>query len=61
MVKVTSDLDVDKKMVQQVLKQHIGLTYRRMKKVPIQANSTRCMVQRQQSAKTLIENLQEGK
>ena len=53
MVKVT--------LVRRVLKRDLGLRYRLVRKVPIQANSERCLVLRQQYALKMIELMQQGK
>ena len=44
------DLDVSLLQVQQVLKQDLKYSYRRARKVPLQGNSERCLVLRQQYA-----------
>ena len=37
------------------------MSYRRARKVPIQGNSERCLVLRQQYAKVMLEQLEQGK
>ena len=44
--------------VQKVIKQNMGLTYRRVRKVPVQANSERCLVLRQQYALAMLPMLE---
>ena len=43
------------------LKEELGLRYRKTKKIPLQANSQRCKVLRQQYALTLLSLLDQGK
>ena len=43
--------------VRTILKKNVGLVYRRAKPIPIQCNSERCLVLRQQFAKTFIDLL----
>ena len=55
------DVEVSVPKVRQILKQGMGLGYRRTKKVPIQANSERCLVLRQQYALEMLRLLMRGK
>ena len=47
--------------VRQVFKQSMGLSFRRVKKVPVQANLDRCLVLRQQYALVMLSLLGSGK
>ena len=49
-VKGEDNLDVSLLQVQKVLKQDLKYSYRRSRKVPLQGNSERCLVLRQQYA-----------
>jgi hypothetical protein len=48
-------------MVQWVLKNKLGLTYRRLRRLTAQANSKRCLILRQKYAKTIIDLKKSGK
>ena len=54
-----TDLDVKGVEVRNVLKDDLGLGYRIAKKIPIQANSERCLVLRQQYALKMLKLLAE--
>ena len=56
-----TDLEVKHHEVKSVLRKDLGLGYRIVKKVPIQSNSERCLVLRQQYAVRMIQLLQEKK
>ncbi len=47
--------------VHQVMKKSMGLSFRRVRKVPVQANLDRCLVLRQQYALTMLSLLGSGK
>ena len=55
------DLTLTAKQVRTIMKDDMGLGYRIARKVPVQSNSTRCLVMRQQYAMKMLELLQEGK
>jgi len=56
-IKNSHNLDVDLLKVKHIMKKDLGLSYRIAKKVPIQSNSERCLVQRQQYAFKILELL----
>ena len=60
-VKRRYDIDLSLPQVRTSLKQELGLGYRMAKKVPIQGNSERCLVLRQQYSITMLSLLNEGK
>ena len=60
-VKVKHELDLTVAHVQRALRKDLGLGYRRMRKIPIQGNSERCLVLRQQYALTMLPLLKSGK
>ena len=47
--------------VRQVFKKSMGLSFRRVRKVPVQANLDRCLVLRQQYALAMLSLLGSGK
>ena len=51
------NINVSIPKVRKIMKQEMGLTYHIIKKIPIQANSNRCLVLRQQYALKMIELL----
>ena len=53
-----TDLEVKHSEVRSVLRTDLGLGYRMVKKVPVQSNSERCLVLRQQYALKMIALLQ---
>ena len=60
-VKKEKDFEVTRPAVCKVLKEELGLRYRKIKKIPLQANSQRCKVLRQQYALSLLSMLDSGK
>ncbi len=54
-------LEVKVRQVKAVLKGELGLGYRMAKKVPVQSNTERCLVLRQQYALKMLPLLIEGK
>ncbi len=56
-----TDLEVRHEEVRSVLRNDLGLGYRIAKKVPIQSNSERCLVLRQQYALAMLGLLEQGK
>ena len=54
-------MELSTEAVRQVFKQSMGLSFRRVKKVPIQANMDRCLVLRQQYALAMLSVLGSGK
>ena len=56
-----ADLEVKREEVRSVLRTDFGLGYRMAKKVPIQSNSDRCLVLRQQFALKMLELLLQQK
>ena len=60
-VKVKHELDLNVAQVQRALRKDLGLGYRRVRKIPIQGNSERCLVLRQQYALTMLPLLKSGK
>jgi len=59
-VKEQEDIVVTTEQVKKVVKDDMGLAYRVIKKIPVQANHKRCLVLRQQYAQTLLPLLQNG-
>ena len=60
-VKERNDIDVELQRIRTIMKKDLGLTYRITRKIPIQANSQRCLVLRQRYAIKMIELLKSGK
>ncbi len=54
-----TDLEVKHSEVRSVLRTDLGLGYRMVKKVPVQSNSERCLVLRQQYALKMLDLLQQ--
>ena len=54
-------IEINNLQVRQILKKELGLGYRTVKNVPMQSNSERCLVLRQQYALKMLELLGEGK
>ena len=52
-----TDLNVNNREVRTALKHELGYSYRRAKEVPVQSNSVRCLVMRQQYAARMLELL----
>ena len=61
LTKEKQEADVSRQQVRHVMKQEFGLVYRRAFKVPIQSNSERCLVLRQQYAMVMLDLLLSGK
>ena len=53
-LKAQHEVDLSLAKVQQALRKDIGLGYRRVRKIPIQGNSERCLVLRQQYAVAML-------
>ncbi len=53
-IKEKNNVDISNQKIRKILKNEMGLRYRRVKKVPIQANSERCLILRQQYALKMI-------
>ena len=53
-IKEQNNVDISNQKIRKILKNEMGLRYRRVKKVPIQANSERCLILRQQYALKMI-------
>ena len=60
-VRRDNGLIVTAQQVRTIMRDQMGLGYRLIKKVPVQGNSERCLVLRQQYAMKMIPLLQEGK
>ena len=60
-MKEQSELEVTNSEVRSILKNELRLSYRIAKKVPVQGNSERCLVLRQQYALKMLDLLAEGK
>lgn len=60
-LKERKGLEVSAKKVRRLLKNGLGFSYRQAKKVPIQCNSDRCLILRQQFAKQLLMQLKNKK
>ena len=56
-VKRNDNLTVTAKQVKSIMKDEMGLGYRMSRKVPVQSNSERCLVMRQQYAMKMLELL----
>jgi len=56
-IKQEHEVELSTNAVQKVMKQSMGLSYRRVRKVPVQANSERCLVLRQQYAMVMLSML----
>ena len=56
-----TELEVKREEVRSVLRTDLGLGYRMAKKVPVQSNSERCLVLRQQFALKMLELLLQQK
>ena len=54
------DVEISVPKVRTVLKKELGLGYRRARQVPIQGNSERCLVLRQQYSLKMLALLEEG-
>ena len=48
------------RVISNVLKSHFDMRFRKVKRIPFQGNSERSLVVRQQSAKKLLELLEQG-
>ena len=59
-VKGNLDLEVDDRLVREVMRKDMRLGYRQVKTVPIQSNSERCLVLRQQYALRMLPLLESG-
>ena len=59
-VKDNLSLDVDDRLVREVMRKEMRLGYRQVKTVPIQSNSERCLVLRQQYALRMLPLLESG-
>ena len=59
-VKKNLSLDVDDNLVREVMRKDMRLGYRQAKTVPIQSNSERCLVLRQQYALRMLPLLESG-
>ena len=59
-VKETLSLEVNDDLVREVMRKDMRLGYRQAKTVPIQANSERCLVLRQQYALLMLPLLESG-
>ena len=59
-IKDAYDFVVSKSAIQQILRNKLGMSYRRARSVPVQANSERCLVLRQQYAMVMFEQLEKG-
>ena len=55
------DLSVDLKLIREVFRKDLNMGYRLARTVPIQSNSERCLVLRQQYALRLLPLLQSGR
>jgi hypothetical protein len=60
-MKESSDKLIRAPLVQWVLKNKLGLTYRRLRRLTNQANSKRCLILRQQYAKYILDLKKSGK
>ena len=60
-VKDQAGLDVDGRLCSKVMSKDLGLGYRRARTVPIQSNSERCLVLRQQYALKMLPLLEQGR
>ncbi len=58
-MKELHDVDVSVSKIRVTMKKELGLGYRRVQKVPIQGNSERCLVLRQQYALKMLPLLPE--
>ena len=54
-LKKDKDLDIEVQQIQRILRRDLGLRYRKARSVPVQANSERCLVMRQQYALKMFE------
>ena len=52
--------DVKLHRLRKILNQDLGLQYKKIKKVPLHANSSRSLILRQKFARSLLENAQKG-
>ena len=55
-----TDLDVSNREVRTALKYELNYSYRRATEVPVQSNTVRCLVMRQQYAVRMLELLSRG-
>ena len=56
-----ADLEVDLKLVRNVMRKDLAMGYRLAKNVPIQSNTERCLVLRQQYALLMLDLLEKGR
>ena len=54
------DIEVTIHQVKTIMKDELGLGYRMSRKIPVQANSSRCLLLRQQYAQAMLPMLQNG-
>ena len=54
------DIEVTIQQVKTIMKDELGLGYRMSRKIPVQANSPRCLLLRQQYAQAMLPMLQNG-
>ena len=60
LVESKKDIEVSVEEVRSIMKEELGMRYRIAKTLPKQANSTRCLVLRQQYAMQMLSLLQNG-
>ena len=54
-------LETDRPLVSSVMRKELGMGYRMARRITIQANSERCLVQRQQYALKMLPLLESGR